>query len=62
MSPGLLPEVLQTMRTLVDPRPATRYAASIVHRRRAEQRARRQIMRELDRLDEKRRATQNGNR
>lgn len=42
------------MRTLVDPRLATRVPVPIVNRRHA--RARRQVLRELDRLDEKRRA------
>jgi hypothetical protein len=48
------------MPTLVDPRPAIRVPVAIVNRRHA--RARRQVLRELDRLDEKRRATQSSDR
>ena len=44
------------MRTLVDPRLARLPVAS-PRRRQAEQRARRRILRELDRLDEQRRAS-----
>ena len=44
------------MRTLVDSRYATRLPAAIGNRRHA--RARRQVLRELDRLDEKRRASE----
>jgi hypothetical protein len=46
------------MRTRMDPRPATRVPVSSLRRRRAEQRARRQVLRRLDRLDEERRAAQ----
>ena len=42
------------MRTLVSPRLATFASASYPSRRRAEQRARRQVLRELDRLREQR--------
>ena len=46
------------MRILVDPRLVTRVPVSFFNRRRAEQRARRQILRKLDRLDEQRMASQ----
>jgi hypothetical protein len=42
------------MRTLVSPRLATFASASYPRRRRAEQRARRQVLRALDRLHEQR--------
>jgi hypothetical protein len=48
------------MRTLIDPRHANRVPVAIVNRRHA--RARRQVLRELDRLGEKRRAFENESR
>ena len=48
------------MRTLIDPRHTNRLPVAIVNGRHA--RARRQILRELDRLGEKRRASENESR
>jgi hypothetical protein len=48
------------MRTLIDPRHANRVPVAIVNRRHA--RARREVLRELDRLGEKRRAFENESR
>ena len=44
------------LRTLVDPRVTARAPVPSPYRRRVEPRARRWVLRELDRLDEKRRA------
>ena len=48
------------MRTLIDPRHTNRVRVAMVNRRHA--RARREVLRELDRLDEKRRASENESR
>ena len=48
------------MRTLIDPRHTNRAPVAIVNRRHA--RARRQVLRALDRLGEKRRAFENESR
>jgi IS4 transposase len=45
------------MRTVVDPRLVARVPSFQLSRRRAEQRARRWVLRELDRLDEERRTS-----
>jgi hypothetical protein len=41
------------MRTLVDPRVSARVSIPSTHRRRMEQRARRWVLRELDRLEKR---------